>query len=186
MGHVRPVVPRRITVKGTSGAGKSTFPADLASRLGIIYIQLDALYHGPNWSEPTIEEFRARMRAVMDAAPGGWVIDGNYDSRLGDTVLHAADTIVWLGLPFWLKIRRLWSRTMRRMRDNIELWNGNRKILRGAFLVRDSLFVYAIRTHIRHRREWPARFGQDPRLVRLRSATEVRRWLDEQSYQQRI
>jgi adenylate kinase family enzyme len=179
------ILPRRIIVKGTSGAGKSTFAADLACRLGLTYVELDALYHGSNWSEPTAEEFRARVHAAMDAAPGGWVIDGNYDSRLGDTVVDAADTIVWLDLPFWLKMRRLWSRTVHRMRDDIELWNGNRETWRGAFLGRDSLFGYALRSHIRHRREWPTRFGKDPRFIRLRSATEVRHWLDEQSHQQR-
>lgn len=173
--------PRRINVKGTSGAGKTTFAADLARRLDLPWIELDALYHGPNWSEPTVEEFRARVRAAMDAAPEGWVIDGNYDSHLGDTVACAADTVVWLDLPFWLKMRRLWLRTAYRVRHAPELWNGNRETWRGAFLSRDSLFVYAIRTHIRHRRRWPLQFGEDPRFVRLRSDAEVRRWLEDQS-----
>jgi adenylate kinase family enzyme len=181
MSNANPARPRKITVKGTSGAGKSTFSADLAHRLGLTYVELDAIYHGPNWTEPAPEVFRAHVHAAMDATSEGWVIDGNYDSRLGDTVVGAADTIVWLDLPFWLKMRRLWRRTMHRMRDDIELWNGNRETWRGAWLGQDSLFVYAIRAHIRHRREWPARFGQDPRLVRLRSATEVRQWLDEQT-----
>ena len=121
------------------------------------------------------------MRTAMDAAPEGWVIDGNYDSRLGDTVVRVADTVVWLDLPLWLKMRRLWSRTRYRTRHEPELWNGKRETWRGAFLGRDSLFVYAIGAHIRHRRHWPVRFGQDPRLVRLRSDAEVRRWLEEQS-----
>jgi len=38
--------------------------------------------------------FRATVRAAMDAAPDGWVIDGNYMSKRGDTVSAAADTIV--------------------------------------------------------------------------------------------
>ena len=178
-----PFLPRRINVKGTSGAGKTTFSADLAHRLNLTSIELDALYHGPNWSEPTIAEFRARVRAAMDAAPEGWVIDGNYDSSLGDTVVSAADTVVWLDLPLWLKMRRLWSRTLYRIRHEPELWNGNRETWRGTFLGRDSLFVYGIHAHIRHRRHWPARFGQDPRFVRLRSDAQVSRWLDQLSNQ---
>src|SRR5690606_13125255 len=87
-------MPRRITVRGTSGVGKTTFSAALARRLGLAFIELDALHHGPNWSAPEAEEFRARVRAAMDAAPDGWVIDGSYDTKLGDTVLGAADTIV--------------------------------------------------------------------------------------------
>jgi len=52
---------RRVNVKGISGSGKSTFAAELAQRLDRPYIELDALHHGPNWSEPTAEEFRAKV-----------------------------------------------------------------------------------------------------------------------------
>src|SRR5215210_9572065 len=78
--------PRKIVVKGTSGAGKSTFAAELACRLHLAYVELDALHHGPNWSEPTPEEFRARVSGATTAPSCGWVIDGNYDTKLGETV----------------------------------------------------------------------------------------------------
>src|SRR5262245_19355102 len=105
-------VPRRIVVRGTTGAGKSTFAAELARRLGLAYVELDALHHGPNWSGPTAEEFRARVRAAMAAAPAGWVIDGDYDAKLGETVVGAADAIVWLDLPLRVTFPRLWRRTL--------------------------------------------------------------------------
>jgi adenylate kinase family enzyme len=173
--------PRRISVKGTSCAGKSTFGAELAHRLNVPFVELDALHHGPNWSAPADEEFRAKVRAVMGSTPNGWVIDGNYDTKLGGTVLDAADTIVWLDLPLQVKMRRLWGRTMHRIRDNVELWAGNRETWREQFLSRESIFFWTVRTHVEQRREWPARFGDDPRLVRLRSVAEARCWLDEQT-----
>ena len=176
-------MPRKINVKGTSGAGKSTFGAELARRLGLAYVELDALHHGPNWSEPTAEEFRDRVREAMAAAPQGWVIDGNYDTKLGDTVVGAADTVVWLDLPLAVKLPRLWRRTLHRIRDDVELWGGNRETWRDQFASRQSIFVWTIRSHVQHRREWPARFDRDPRLVRLRSVAEARRWLDEQTGQ---
>jgi adenylate kinase family enzyme len=169
---------RRVNVKGSSGAGKSTFSAELARRLGLPYVELDALHHGPNWTEPTDEEFQARVRQAMAGAPEGWVIDGNYETKLGDLVLDSADTIVWLDLPLRFKLRRLWRRTMHRIRGQVELWSGNRESWRGAFWGRESLFAWTVRAHYRHRRHWPRRFGDDPRLVRLRSADEARRWLD--------
>jgi adenylate kinase family enzyme len=172
---------RRVNVKGTSGSGKSTFGRELAERLGVPYVELDALHHGPNWSEPTDEEFRARVREAIDASPDGWVLDGNYDSKLGDTVIGPADTIVWLDLPLPLKLRRLWRRTTARIRDDVELWSGNRESWRGAFWGGDSLFWWMLKTHFRHRREWSVRFADDPRFVRLRSVSEARRWLDEQT-----
>jgi adenylate kinase family enzyme len=174
--------PRKIVVKGTSGAGKSTFAAELARRLALPYVELDALYwHGPNWSEPPVEEFRELVRAVMAAAPAGWVLDGNYDSKLGATVVGAADMVVWLDLPLRVKLIRVWRRTHERIRDDVELWNGNRETWRGALIGGEAVFVWTIRSHFRHRRQWPARFAQDARLVRLRSDAEVRRWLDEQT-----
>jgi adenylate kinase family enzyme len=174
-----PVPPRRISVRGTSGVGKTTFSAELARRLGLRCIELDALYHGPNWSEPTIEEFQARVRTAMENASEGWVIDGSYDSKLGDTVMAAADTIIWLDFPLRIIFPRLWRRTLYRLRNNVELWNGNYETWRDQFASRESIFYWTIRAHIRHRREWPARFGNDPRLVRLRSDAEVHRWLNE-------
>ena len=174
-------MPRKISVKGTSGAGKSTFGAELARRLDLTFVELDALHHGPNWSAPTSDEFRAKVRAVMESAPNGWVIDGNYDSKLGDTVVAAADTIVWLDLPLHIKMRWLWSRTMHRIRHDVELWGGNRETWRDQFFSRESIFFWTVRTHIEHRREYPTRFSQDPRFIRLRSVAEARRWLDEQT-----
>jgi len=169
---------RRINVKGTSGSGKTTFAQELARRLGVPYVELDALHHGPNWSEPTDEEFRARVREAMDAAPRGWVIDGNYESKLGDTVIGETDTIVWLDLPLRLKLGRLWRRTSDRIRDDVELWNGNKENWRNAFWGRESLFAWMLRTHVSQRREWPRRYGADPRFVRLRSDAEARVWLE--------
>ena len=169
---------RRINVKGTSGSGKTTFAQELARRLGLPFVELDALHHGPNWAEPTDDEFRTRVREAIEAAPDGWVIDGNYERKLGELVLGPAEKIVWLDLPFALKVRRLWRRTIRRIRDDVELWSGNKESWRGAFWGRDSLFWWMVKTHFRHRREWPARFAGDPRFVRLRSVREAREWLD--------
>ena len=169
---------RRINVKGTSGSGKTTFAQELARRLGLPFVELDALHHGPNWAEPTDDEFRTRVREAIEAAPDGWVIDGNYERKLGELVLGPAEKIVWLDLPFALKVRRLWRRTIRRILDDVELWSGNKESWRGAFWGRDSLFWWMVKTHFRHRREWPARFAGDPRFVRLRSVREAREWLD--------
>ena len=172
---------KRVNVKGISGSGKSTFAVELARRLELPYIELDALHHGPNWSEPTADEFRAQVRDAMDAAPDGWVIDGNYESKLGDTVLREADTIVWLDLPFRVKARWLWRRSVHRIRGGVELWHGNRESWRGVLWGREALFWWMVRGHFRHRRQWPRRFEGDERVVRLRSVEEAKEWLESAS-----
>lgn len=176
---------RRINVKGTSGSGKSTFARELARRLELPYVELDALHHGPNWSEPTDEEFRARVRETM--TPAGWVIDGNYETKLGETVLAEADTIVWLDLPLWLKLRRVWKRTRHRIRNDVELWNGNRETWRNALWGWNALIWWMVRGHFRHKWQYPHRYGGDPRFVRLRSVEEAERWSEAQAlaYEQR-
>ena len=171
---------RRVNVKGISGSGKSTFARELAERTGLSYVELDALHHGPNWSEASAEELQQRVRAFMAGAPDGWVIDGNYERKLGNLVLDAADTIVWLDPPLPSALRRLWRRTRHRIRDGVELWSGNRETWRNALWGWDALFMWTVRAYLRHHRQWPRRFAGDPRVVRLRSAADARRWLEGQ------
>jgi adenylate kinase family enzyme len=168
----------RVNVKGISGSGKTTFGRQLAERLGVPYVELDALHHGPNWTEASGEEFRALVREHMAGSPDGWVIDGNYEGKLGDLVIDAADQIVWLDPPLYFALRRMCRRTVSRIRNDVELWSGNRENWRNAFIGWDSLLVWTVRAFFRHRRQWPRKFAGDPRLVRLRSAEEARRWLD--------
>jgi adenylate kinase family enzyme len=172
-----------VAVNGASGAGKTTFSAQLARCLGVAHIELDALHHGPNWTEATAEELTARVIEAMAANPHGWVIDGDYYRKIGSLVNDAADTIVWLDPPLVVMLWRLACRTTSRIIGRVELWNGNRESLRAAVFGRDSLFLWAIRSHVRHRREWPRMLGSHPGLVRLRSRRQTRGWLHEQCAQ---
>src|SRR5690242_9926649 len=150
---------QRINVKGTSGAGKTTVGRAIAARLGLPYVELDELHHGPNWAEASAEELQAKVRDFMGSARDGWVIDGNYERKLGDLVIGAADTIVWLDLPLGTKLRRVWRRTRARIRGDEKLWNDNVESWRSAFWGRESLFAWTIRSHVRQRLEWPGGFG---------------------------
>jgi adenylate kinase family enzyme len=172
-------VGRRFSIAGISGSGKTTTSRAISERLGLQHVELDALFHGPNWSEPADEEFKGR---ILDAVDGldDWVIDGNYHGRIGSLVLEQADTLVWLDLPLHVCLRRMWHRTWRRIRTGEELWSsGNRERIWTAFVMRDSLLHWTVKAYFRHRREWPERFAGHPHLelVHLRSPREVERWL---------
>jgi adenylate kinase family enzyme len=172
-------VTRRFSVMGIPGSGKTTMSRAIATRLGLTHVELDALYHGPNWSEPPREEFERRVAAALEGLEG-WVVDGNYRSAVGGLVLESADTIVWLNLPLFVCQRRILRRTWRRILTREELWESkNRETIRNTFLSRDSLFVWAIKAHFRHRRDMPEWIDRHPhlRVVRLRSRREAERWL---------
>jgi adenylate kinase family enzyme len=163
---------RRIVVKGASGSGKTVVAARLAAHLGVPHVELDALHHGPNWSEAPLEEFRRRVAEATSTS--GWVVDGNYDGKLGDLVLRRAELVVWLDPPLRTILAGLWRRTSARIRERTELWSGNRESWRNALRGRDSLFLWAIRTHWRLRRELPERCHRwGVPIVRVRSSVEI-------------
>jgi uncharacterized protein YbjT (DUF2867 family) len=168
-------VRRVAVIASASGNGKTTLGRALAARLGVPFVELDALVHGPNWTETPDDELRALVEPIVRSE--GWVIDGTYRSKLGNLVLDGADTIVWLDLPLRVWFARLLRRTIRRLTGRESLWNDNRETLRGAFWGRESLFGYALIMHFRRRREWPLELAGYP-VVRLRSVRSVRAWLE--------
>lgn len=168
---------RRVTIiASASGNGKTTLGRELAARLGVPFVELDALVYGPGWVETPDEELRARVEPLL--AGEGWVVDGTYQRKLGTLVLDAADTVVWLDLPIRVWLRRLVRRTIRRMARREELWNANRETLRNAFWGRDSLFLWALRTHVARRRSWPHELAGYP-VVRLRTPGQVSSFLEQ-------
>lgn len=170
---------RRFAILGTSGSGKTTVAGEIAQRLGIPHVEMDALVHGPGWVETPDDELRRVIEPIL--AQESWVLDNLYLRKLGDLVLEHADTFVWLDLPLRVTLARLWRRTSHRVRGNVELWSGNKESWRTAFLGWDSLFVWAIRAYFRNRRQIPRRLRKPSlahlEVVRLRSPAEVERWL---------
>ena len=122
----------RISVVGCSGAGKTTMAVRLASALGIPHIELDALNWGPDWSAATDAEFASRVGEAMRA--DAWVIDGNYQNKIGATVWERADTVVWVDPPRWRSLAQVLGRTLCRVITRRQLWNGNRESWR-SFLI---------------------------------------------------
>jgi len=159
---------------GGSCSGKTTVSRRLATALGVPHVELDALHHDPGWQEARADVFQARVRAAFDAAPDGWVVDGNYRSKLGDLVLEEADTAVLLEPPFLRTLGRALRRTIRRTVTREELWNGNTERLRHVFRS-DWIPLWVIRTHRHYESQNRERVAAHPHLavVRLRSGAEV-------------
>ncbi|HXD68185.1 MAG TPA: shikimate kinase [Solirubrobacteraceae bacterium] len=165
---------RVVVIASASGNGKTTMGRALAERMGVPFIELDALVHGPDWTETPNDVLAERLAPVL--ASEGWVIDNVYRRKLGNLVLEAADVVVWLDLPIRVWLPRLVRRTGRRLVGREQIWNGNRESLRTAVWGRDSLFGHALRMHFARRREWPAQLSAYP-VIRLRTTAGVQAFL---------
>ena len=165
---------RRVLVAGTSGSGKTTLAARIGDALGIEHVEIDALFHGPNWTP------RATFLDDVErfSAGAAWVTEWQY-SQVRPLLAQRADLIVWLDLPRHVVMRQVVARTVRRRRHREELWNGNREHLGVNLLTRDGILAWFFRTHWKRRREMPGLVAGYPhlRVVRLRSPREADRWL---------
>lgn len=168
---------RRISVVGTAGCGKTALARRLAAVLGCPHVELDALYWGREWQPATRERFRA---CTAEALVGdAWTVDGNY-SIVRDIIHDRCDTIVWLDYRLPQIIARLVRRTLKRVFLRELLWGVNRESLKSQ-LGRDSIVLYAVRTHRRRRRTYLSQQG-DPTFahltfIRLRSPLDTERWM---------
>ena len=165
---------RVVVISTASGNGKTTIGRALAGRLDVPFHELDALHHGPNWTEATPEELRAKVEPIVESDE--WVIDGAYRGKLGDLVFERADVVVWLDLPIRVWLPRLVRRTARRIVRREALWNGNREELRFVVDPRYSVIYYALRHHRARRHAYPTELARFP-VVRLRTTRDVDEFL---------
>ena len=166
---------RRVRVVGTSGSGKTTFARRLARALDAPYVELDEVFWGPGWVKRDVAEAHADLRA-RTAGPV-WVVDGNWDSRLGD-LLDGADAVVWLDHPRRTVMARVVRRTLRRGILREELWHGNRESLANLRYLdpEQNIVRWSWTSYPRVRARYAAR-SDDPRMVRLRGRHQAEAWL---------
>jgi adenylate kinase family enzyme len=165
---------QRISVVGNSGSGKTTVAKAIAAALGVTYLELDSVFHQPDWQPLDTDEFR-RIVSEFTAADG-WVADGNY-SAVRDIVWSRGDTVVWVDPPRHRVMRQLVLRTLRRMATGTELWNGNRERWRYLFTREESILLYAWTNHRRTRAKFESAQA-DPEnahltFVRLRTPEQT-------------
>ena len=170
---------RRIVVYGPSGSGKSEAARTIGERLDLPVVELDALFHRPNWEPTPADEFRANVVETLDGHADGWVCDGNYRT-VRDIVLPRVDTVVWLRLPFRVVYWRLLKRTMTRAWTKEPLWGTNYESWRVTFTSRDSILLWGIshwRTHFKNTQRALAETPHHATVYELCSTKEVSEFL---------
>lgn len=86
----------KVIVIGSPGAGKSTFARKLAERTGLPLYYLDMLWHKPDRTHISREEFDEQLARMI--RQDRWIIDGDY-SRTLEVRLAACDTAYFLDYP---------------------------------------------------------------------------------------
>ncbi|KAJ7065394.1 hypothetical protein C8F01DRAFT_1125465 [Mycena amicta] len=153
----------RVHIVGNSGAGKSTAGRELAAILGVPFISLDTLHWNPGWKAASAQELQEKVRHALDAAPDGWVVDGNYSRKIGDIVDAASTDRIWLDPPLALYLPRLILRTFLRLFRLKEPCSPDcNEMVTEVFFSKESIIWWCITNHsvVRKReREQFARLG---------------------------
>lgn len=163
-------------IAGVSGVGKTTLARRIGDILQVPHTEIDALFHGPNWTPRP--SFLDDVRDLVSR--DSWVTEWQYASAR-PLLVARADLLVWLDLPFWTKtFPRVVRRTVRRRLRREELWNGNveppfRRIVTDP----EHIVRWAISTRHKYRDRIPRVDAATPTLsvVRLRSNRDVEQWL---------
>ena len=87
---------KKVIVIGCPGSGKTTFAEKLNKRTGLPLFHLDAIWHKPDRTHISREEYDERLAEILELEE--WIIDGNY-SRTLEVRMQACDTIFLFDLP---------------------------------------------------------------------------------------
>lgn len=166
---------QRIVIIGTTGSGKSTLAKNLATKGGLVHIDLDNLYHLPGWQERPLDDFRRLLTEATQAEK--WAIAGNYESKSQDITWPKADTLIWLDMPFWPNFWQLFKRTMKRAYTGEVICNGNTELLVRQFFSKKSILLWFLKTWHKNRKKYAAIFAkpEDIRILSLSACIHISR-----------
>ena len=100
--------PQRIHIMGATASGKTTLAQQIAELLDIPSYDLDIVaYEGGFGRKRTLDERMVDLQIIIDQP--AWVTEGAYLWWIDD-LLRSADAIVWLDLPWYVSMPRIFTR----------------------------------------------------------------------------
>ncbi|KJL27696.1 ATPase AAA [Microbacterium oxydans] len=178
-----PMRPERVLVAGVTGSGKTTLSGRIAELWDLRHVEIDGLFHGPDWTPRP--EFIDDVRAF--AAEDRWVTEWQYTSKGTDEILTPrAHLAIWLDYPYRVVRTRLLRRTLSRSILRTRMWNDNVekpiwRMFRGD--PEENILAWQTKTLHKWHERMPEVTAQFPHLtvVRLRHPREAERWLQAQA-----
>ncbi|QAY60371.1 toxin [Microbacterium protaetiae] len=171
----------KVRIVGTSGSGKSRLAERVAAEASLPRLELDAVFWDVDWTLRDLGQARSLIADFVVAHPDGWVMDGNWTSRMGDVLdpPHAPDVTVWIDHSRLRTLGRVVRRTLRRAIFREELWHGNRE-RPTSWLRRDpdeNIILWSWTQHPVGRAQLAQRIADGEAIVRLRGQHAVDAWV---------
>ncbi|MGQ8367202.1 adenylate kinase [Glaciecola sp. 1036] len=91
---------QKVAVFGKPGSGKSTLSKALASASDLPLYPLDSIIYKPNGELVAREEFDTIHTDILNS--DSWIIDGFGPISAFYQRLDAADTLIYIDLPYWM------------------------------------------------------------------------------------
>ena len=145
-------------------------------------LELDAVFWDADWTYRDLDEAHELIRTFIAQHPDGWVIDGNWTSRLAGLLdpgtPGGADIAVWLDHSRSVVMSRVIRRTLSRGIRREELWHGNRERPSSWLNMNPdrNIILWAWTNHSVVRDRMIARMDAGEPIVRLRGQREVDVW----------
>jgi adenylate kinase family enzyme len=174
--------PARIRIVGTSGSGKSRLAEDVAARMHIARLELDAVFWDAGWTYATSRRRRVACERSSPRTPRvGRGRQLELAAGRSDGARHpgGADVVVWVDHPRRVVMWRVLRRTLRRGILREELWHGNRERVRSwlKWKPEDNILRWAWTSYPGMRRRMEARIAAGDPVLRLRGQREVDDWV---------
>lgn len=120
---------KKIAVFGKPGSGKSTVSQKLAGATGICVSTLDTIAYEKDGKKISREKFDQAYKEIMVA--DNWIIDGLGPIDTFNARLEAADTLIYIDLPYWVSYWFVTKRLLKGLFVKPIGWPEGASILKG-------------------------------------------------------